>query len=157
MYTEKELAAFDKIDEAVAEVTSVAKEFARQIGARYYRGGDCWSTHSSFQTSWFDEDGVYHYTSLTRSLTKVSIDTSVFERDESFELAWRLEDEWNKHVEYWNNALDLADEHDMYDSMFDAVLAEKRTMLEDTLGSIVEDWIECASDCVWYEETEGVA
>lgn len=155
-YTDNELKALEKADEAFAEVRKVALEFAKQTGTHYRRNVTDWTSGSYFNTDydahdkcWNEVHDLYHG-----------------DNSEACECAWAIEDAWNTRIvalrdRYDGHLCGLAmaetdNEYEYYDRRTDEDL-DARSELRDEVGRIVENWYDSASECAYSEYLEEVA
>ena len=130
-----------------AEAIEVANEFARQTGTRYHRTITDWSIRSDFDRAWFDDKG-FHY---MHSPKAVKFDVRKYEYSDPVELAWKLEDEWNKRVEGWTKALN---ELDKLDSIYE--IERREDVIDsdvsaglDSMAELVEIWLD-SIECFYF-------
>ena len=155
-YTENELKALEKADDAFNEVRKVALEFAKQTGTVYHRNVTCWTSGSYFYTAFDEHDKCWNEVH----------DLYHGDNGEAYECAWAIEAAWNDRIaaldkRYDEHICGLAmaetdNEYDYYDRRVNEGL-DARTELRDEIGRIVEDWYESASECAYSEYMDGVA
>lgn len=139
-------------DRYYAEMKGVAEEFARQINRRYYRGSNCWSTTSSFLST--GEQGLFHPLRLNRK--PVKLDVSKLECSDAVEMAWDIEETWNKKCAPWDEWEEFIDtyyevDHDLWDRYTDYLMADVDNTLKE-IGKAVERWIDSMECYVWSDE-----
>ena len=149
-YTEKELKAMDKADEAFAEIKKVAEEFAKQTNTTYYRGGNEWCSWSSFNKPYIGALNCWNKVKLT------------YDGDcsDAYECMWQIETIWNRAIVKLSEMLDeyidkkwsaeTYEEEEWFDHKIDEVYEARREFL-DLIAGIVEKWYDSACEFAYDE------